>query len=569
LPKRANRVIGFDVETVVRTKGDIAVCEPITFQFYSEDFNPPVIKFLKVEEFNRGRSVFNSKTRSCVFAAFNAEFDFAALCKVLDFKHYNVNVVYNKGRFIKAVLQHNKNQWEIVDLWNIFPTFNVERLGKMLGLPKLEKPKFLGVSEPSSRDEWEQLKAYGLRDAEICYKAAKWVQSFFGGLGVTLPATVMFYYRKKYNPHWIFQCEENSQYEPFIRQAYKGGRVECWVRGTPNKKVYIYDVVSLYPYVMSRYRFPTGNLPFKRKSSLNLCREGVADVTVKQDADIPVLCTRVKTVDGFTKLVFPNGVFRDWFTFAELRYAEIVGAAKILKVHDVIEANDTFKYFNDYVMEFWQRKETDVDGREFWKLCLNALYGKFGFTGEGSVYHVTSNGLEKLENSVNGKKVMFPRNVLLAAYISAYGRLYMHKLYRMAGAENIVYTDTDSIHSFKPIDFESNSLGGLKFKGEGYGTYVRSKFYIFNDEVKCRGLPKMVTANDVKNMIQRGTVKAFIPKIQRLRSSYRLGIPPLSNVIMEMNFSLEEDGKRVYRKKLIGEQLLNEWSDSEPLIMEA
>jgi hypothetical protein len=78
----------------------------------------------------------------------------------------------------------------------------------------------------------------------------------------------------------------------------------------------------------------------------------------------------------------------------------------------------------------------------------------------------------------------------------------------------------------------------------------------------------MFSANDVRNMIKRGSVTAVSEKLLRLRLADIRGFPALTNVLQLSNFSLDEDGKRVYHKKLMGEQLLTDYCDSEPLWLE-
>jgi hypothetical protein len=559
--------VGFDCETVLTRDGAVQSHMPLCFQVYSLDFKKPFIRFIRVEDFKNGHAIFNNKTRSSVFVSFNAEFDFAALLKTIDRTAYTVKAIYNKSRFIRAEITRKNLHWYIYDLMNIFPLFNLKRLGEMFNVPKLEKPDFLGIDKPKNDREWQILRDYAMQDAKICYVVAKWVQNRFGILGLTLPSTCLNYFNRVYKPDYIYQCKSFREHEPYIRQAYKGGRVEAWVRGSPPQKVYVYDVVSLYPYIMCEYAFPCGNLPLKVKTTLNLDREGAAECTVLQDSEIPLLCTRLPDQHGFYKLVFPNGKFKDWFTIAELRAFEIKRLGKILTVHKVLEANDNRFYFKDYVNEFWKLKNEDVEKRDFWKLCLNALYGKFGFNGKGEQLLFAPTQMIKQPLPESENPLRFPRNVLLASYVTAYARIYMHKLYSMVGAENIAYTDTDSIHSFKPLNFTGENLGDLSFKGEGKATYIRAKFYLLNDYVKCRGLPKIFSANDLRNMIKKGTVKTATRKLERLRNAYRRHLPFLCEVLECKNFSLEEDGKRVYHKHLNNVELLEDYSTSTAVML--
>jgi hypothetical protein len=145
----------------------------------------------------------------------------------------------------------------------------------------------------------------------------------------------------------------------------------------------------------------------------------------------------------------------------------------------------------------------------------------------------------------------------------------MHKLYEKVGSENLVYTDTDSIHTFKPLSDVGNELGQLSFKGKTDGnaraTYVRNKFYIFNDVLKCKGLQYILTAKDMRKLIALNDVSVISTFYLKIRSAFRRHEQILKETQMVKHFSLEEDLKRVYEKSLIGEQLLRDYCRSKPV----
>jgi hypothetical protein len=160
---------------------------------------------------------------------------------------------------------------------------------------------------------------------------------------------------------------------------------------------------------------------------------------------------------------------------------------------------------------------------------------------------------------------------MAAAYITARARLYMHSLYDEAESENMVYTDTDSIHTFKPFNNTGEQLGNLSFKGKTDGerrsTYVRSKFYVFNDVLKCKGLQYVLTGEDMRKLIAVGDVKVLTKMLLRIRSAFRRHQELLTETDMIKHFTLNDDGKRVYKKHLFGKQLLTDWSRSEAVTL--
>jgi hypothetical protein len=558
MPCRKPKIIGFDTETYLQ-HGEYKF---LSAQFYS----PP----LKIKHFITDpkdlHKIFNRKTRGAILLAFNAEYDFSVLYKILKEK-FEFRVLYNGGRFIAGrILSPSGYVWKVYDLLNIFVNWNLRKLGEFLNFPKLDKPSFLGLRKPENAKEWLEFKKYAMTDARICYKAGKWLLQNFGTIRLTAPSLSFHVFNRDFKRYPIYPAWPDSLMEK-IRLAYKGGRSEAWIRGSPDKKVYVYDVVSLYPYVMANYKYPLAISDIKQKSDVDLSKEGVAECTVIQDADIPFLSLRMFTSDGSYKLVFPNGKFTSYFTYPELRYFEWSGLGKILKVHKAYEVVGSNYVFSDFVKYYFEKKQNDLDNSAFWKLFLNSLYGKFGQCIKNSWYKLTPiKKLEKVEKETR-PKFKPRRNLLIASYITARGRIYMHQQYKKVGPQNMVYTDTDSIHTFKRLNAEGNGLGSLSFKGETDGdrraTYIRSKFYLFNDVLKCKGLHYVLKAEEMRKLIEIGDIKVLSKFVLRLRSAFARHKPLLSETEMLKQFTLNSDEKRVYCKALFGKQLLEDYTDSE------
>jgi len=552
------KIIGFDTETVLHRHDKF-----FSYDFYSAQFFCPELNlnhFLTSPDDTA--KMFRNKTQGAIFLASNAEYDFSVLAKILDKNYFKLRCLYNGSRFLYGKILRKKHCWTIYDLRNIFSNWSLAKMGKFIGVQKLEKPFFLGQREPKTELEKFYFEKYAMRDAEIGYWAGKWLIQKFGKINVTLPSLVFNYFNKHYVTFGLYLRAEPGILQK-LRLAYKGGRCESWVRGTPDKKIFCYDVVSLYPSVMFDFQYPLALTPFVEKTNVNLDREGFAFCKVKQDANIPFLCLKTLCKDGNVKLLFPNGIFEAWFTYPELSYFHHKKLGKILKIKKAYESKGCRYFFRDFINEFFELKREDREHADFWKLCMNSLYGKFAQNANSPELELTpKNEIIKLSTK-NNKKFNLMTNVLISAYITAYSRIKMHGFYQQIGAENMVYTDTDSIHSFKPFANFGKGLGELDFKVEGQGTYVRSKFYIFNDMVRCRGMERIFEAYHVKKLIEMNDVTIFSKILLRLRSAYRQHKQFLTEKPLQKSFSLLPDCKREYEKSLIGEQLLNNWTRSQ------
>jgi len=552
------KIIGFDTETVL-AKHD----KYFAYDFYSAQFYSPELELNDfLTDSKDVLAMFSNKTRNAIFLASNAEYDFTVLAKVLDKNYFTMRCLYNSARFLYGKLQRKKNCWTIYDLRNIFTNWSLAKMGKFLGVQKLEKPEYLGKRKPETRTEQFYFKQYAMRDAEIGYHAGNWLLKKFGKLNVSLPAMAFNYFNRKHYPKGLYLKVEPDVTQK-LRLAYKGGRCESWIRGSPDKPIYAYDAVSLYPSVMLEKPYPIGQNGFKEKSSIDLSHDGIALCTVKQDAEIPFLCVKTMCDDGYIKLLFPNGTFTSWFTYPELRFFSVKGLGKILKVEQVYETEGSKFFFKDFINEFFELKQSDKDHADFWKLCMNSLYGKFAQDAHSPELEIKADSSIVALEFPTSKKQNFLTNILVSAYITAFSRIKMYKYYEQIGAKNLVYTDTDSVHSFKPFANTGKGLGQLDFKTEGTGTYIRSKFYILNDMVRCRGMERIFEAHHVRKLIELNDVTIFSKVLLRLRSAYRQHKPFLTEKPLKKSFSLGSDCKRDYRENLIGKDLLTKYTLSD------
>jgi hypothetical protein len=401
---------------------------------------------------------------------------------------------------------------------------------------------------------------YAMRDAEICYRAGKWLLKKYGVIKPTIASLAFHLLKRDYLGKGVVLCEKDAIKEK-LRQAYRGGRCEALWRGTVPGKVRAYDVNSLYPYIMATKQFPLVFGYLKHKFNINLDNEGVAKVKITQEGDIPPLGIKRRVKDGFVKLVFPAGTVVDWFTYPELRLLEGLGVGKILQVYEAYETPYRGKIFTHFVETFYRKRREEKHLSDWYKLILNSPYGKFGEKVENVMYHIDD---EDLQRSTQTK---FPRhcNPLIAAYITAYARLHLWRLMRRAGFDKILYCDTDSIFTTGNGLNVSDELGGLKVEVASEPLFIRAKCYVWGNEVAIKGSYGAFTPLEFKRLIAQGNVEEEVERWLRFREAVRRHLDPFSIVKCKKRFTIAPDCKRIYTHEVNGKDLLETCSDSQPL----
>ena len=205
-----------------------------------------------------------------------------------------------------------------------------------------------------------------------------------GEFAFTISSQAMKAYRHrfmKYRIH-IHADEEAMKLE---REAYHGGRSECFYIGKWNKGMYYVDVNSLYPFVMKYYKYPVQLLSVvkPKDDGVQLLKEiidkgylVIAKVFVEIDKNI-----LPKKKD---RLLAPVGKFWTVLSTPEVRLAFAYG--KILKVEKIAVYRGR-RIFEDYVDYFYSKKMNSTGMyKAFYKLFLNSLYGKWGQKNPNWIY---------------------------------------------------------------------------------------------------------------------------------------------------------------------------------------
>ena len=589
-----HKFIGLDTETVktrhTHNGETVFVHDFYSFQLFSEDyellnnghFKSNTVFSTNPEDFLK---FLTTKFNKALFVTFNLAFDGVVICRMLKNRGFQVSFVLAGSRIIRMTIRRGKLKWVLMDLKNLLPIGSLEKVGEVLKIPKMGKPSYLGERKPESLQEKRYFEEYAIRDAEICFKGAKMVYEEFGVFKTTCAGLAIRVFRGNISgkPEYNFCAFKkfghlNDSVTEKFRFAYHGGRTECFIRGVNVEDIGGYDINSLYPYVMQTKEYPFVMKKYKHKYNVDLEYFGLANCTVKVDDDFPLLCTKKTLDDGIEKLVFPNGTFQGWFTYAELKEMENSNTGKIVKVNEAYEwQNDKsleFKPFKKYVDYFYAKKQQAVLDEnpkvKLYKIMLNGLYGKFG--EHGAVRFLNMDGDFILSDNLARDRKAWYHSVVLAAYITAYARIENWKILKNCNPQKLYYTDTDSFYTSENLkNLISKKIGALKIEDtakRGRACFIRSKFYMFNDDVIMKGFQVKEGSAQIKMSIYENDFIRAEHRILKTLEAKRLGKIPLTDCQIYKEFSVEEDGKRQFQKHLTPQTLLFERAFSKPLILE-
>jgi len=435
-------------------------------------------------------------SRYMAFAT-NLGFDWNALFNLED----DWDLLYNGSRLIRTTFRPNHTSQ--YDTMNLAPDMSVKKMGKSLGLPKLEMKDFAMASD-------EEIKEYNIRDTEITYRWVCWFQNEVNKLGgelkPTIASTALDLWRRKYlyndinQPSWL---KNKSSYD-----SYYGGRVEVYKKGLMPKKFFVYDINAMYPFVMLKTAFPDINyLKFNKKNDLEYISEyeGCASVSIYVPPSyIPMVPYR-----HMERLLFPCGFLNGVWTNTELRYAMDNGCA-VNKIYWNLYSDREEYYFTDFITDLYQKrmeyKKDNMPEEKVVKRLMNGSYGKFAtkINKKGSGILRAINDNTKLEDLIGAmvydnkfyvkrlNKIPVYIMPLISSYITAESRILLHK-YLIKN--EVYYCDTDSL--FTPDTMDTSSLLGdlkLEYTARTGWIFGNKMYYLFTDEknnpiIKCKGIP--------------------------------------------------------------------------------
>jgi len=432
------------------------------------------------------------------------------------------DLLFTRSGLLWADYKHRNKKVRLYDSANLFPRMSIAGIGAELGYPKRTiadslMRRIVAKTPWSSfipRDQ-EEIRKYCERDAEIVFIAVTMLQDLLnllgGNLGSTLSGCAMDLYRRKYHkwPWMVVPPPINDA----ARVGYYGGRVENFAMGFV-EGVNMYDVTSLYPYMMSVIKFPHPNhtsIDLEPRINGNWQSwEGVVSCWVKvPEMFIPALPRRV-----VKRVFYPVGEFSGVWPITEIRSALDYGV-QLLKVDWVLGSEVTFNPFKEYIKQLYKMREGYLDSgsplSNMVKLLMNSLYGRFGINTDGGlsrlVYLESGADLEKYPgystHEINGKifaygSASFDRppdyaNAFFAAQVTGSARAWMLR-HMIAQGEDMIYTDTDSIITRGEV-LIGDGLGKFRLQMEnGSADMIGPKEYglhniLFGDRYIAKGIP--------------------------------------------------------------------------------
>ncbi len=357
---------------------------------------------------------------------------------------------------------------------------------------------------------------------------------------LTLSSLALKIFRKHYYTSTLI-CKSEGLMDSFIRRSYRGGIAEVYKPIVENG--FYYDINSLYPYIMMTSEMPVGDYEYLSVINDNFDIQNFfgfieVEVVTPNNLYIPYLSTYSST----NSLISPLGTWKDVYFSEEIKYALTLGYTfKYIKGYSFKKKEIVF---DKYVTTLYQMrlnfKNTSLN--KIIKLLLNSLYGRFGMNFnikntiiidkndkkkiayydlfydanfhffensvlikyspqpdlnfiQANVDEIDKNLYHQLLNESFKNRQNFNVAVHIASAITAYSRIYVHKI-KTKYKDNLIYSDTDSFVFNKEIDsklISNTEIGLLKFEGRiKFGLFLAPKLYFMDlegkDILKIKGI---------------------------------------------------------------------------------
>jgi len=460
-----NKLVAFDTENNEKAECTLAsFFDGKTFTIFKDDIFQKSLNYI---EKNRGK----------YFVGLNVLYDLINIFGARNIVD-NFKLFFGKTAFIFAK-DELKNTY--FDLFWLMP-FSLKQIGKIIGLEKLETDNFENVE-------------YNLRDTEITYNATKQFIEYLNNnrwqFAFTLASISLKIFRRYYQQDNFVEYE--TPLVDLLKKAYFGGRTENYVKGEVYENINVYDVNSLYPFVMNSCVYPNPN---EIRASKKIEYFGIYKVKVKirKDVEFPLLPYRSD------KLIFPVGRFETWCTGAEILAAgEQIENIEILQGFIFAKGKKYFDRFTNDLYTMRKANENKFENKVL-KLVMNSLYGKFAQGRERTIWDGEKFTIEMQDE--------YPENNIIpfSIFTTAFARIHMYNLFQQIQAKGgkIYYTDTDSIHTNIKMP-TSTRLGALKLEGQfNYANYLAPKFYLLDgakgEIVKGKGIPRDLQKEFIENL---------------------------------------------------------------------
>lgn len=582
MPLRSNikikKIFGFDTETVRKADNKFLMGSIV-----GENF-----KYVSWDREKFRKKLLSKQFKDQTIFATNLVFDFCScfsIKELLDTTKFNYLMHNKSSNFV--YVKYIPYNITFLDTLNFFPV-SVETLGKNLKCEKLKYPESLNriksIKDINGIEEIKEIEDYNIRDSEISYKFAVWIQKILNDIGgnmrYTIASSSMDLFKRKYLKNPIKQPSEEVIRNMY--KAYYGGRVETIWRGMTTEKFNYYDINSCYVSVMRKNLPDLNSIKVKQKGNINIIDmyEGISHVSLKvNDLSIPYLPYRTDD-----KLIFPIGKFSGWYNNFELKNALDMGY-EITDIKETIYFTDYENYLIDYADDLYGLRLEDTINQLIYKLLGNSLYGKFAQKidmDKTSIFHIDDINLDDEVNKelIKDSKIFMndffiyakKQNKfystfilpIISLYITSYARDLLYNTFIKNNENDIFYFDTDSGITKKEIKV-SKELGGVKkehiikemilVKPKQY--YLKN--YDNQDIITFKGVPQLnLNSDKFKQIINTGEYE--YNKIVKIKECMRRNLKINSEISIKKTFTID-DNKRVWDNDFS----LNDFEISKPI----
>jgi len=521
-----NKIITMDLETVLIDNIHVPYLLSwfdgnITNSYYIESLDPVTIELEILRMINRAitdiciRKYNNYKIYFHNFSKFDGYFLVKYLAKIgicdpiihkgkiisLNFSYNNYNIVFKDSYLLlPSSLRKLGKSFNVNSLKGIFP-YGLSDINYIGDVPDIKYFSKINIDEYNKYKDsfnnniWnfrKEAKKYCELDCKSLFEIlSKFNSLIFNRFKLninkypTLPSLSFAIFRSQYlNEDSIHML--SGDIANYIRQGYTGGACDMYKpRPVDNRKIFGYDVNSLYPTVMSKNKLPIGNPTYFSGDITKIDKNAFGffycNVTTPENLKHPIIQTRIKTSDGI-RTVAPLGTWSD-MVFSEEMYNAIKFGYKFEVLWGyTFESDYVFDSFvNDlYKIRLDYPKSDPMN--YIAKILMNSLYGRFGmndnFVISQIMHKVDYDKFEKLDkdNSIidvielddnllvqsknpnieldtlldNGSEV-HNINISIAAAITGYARIHMSQ-FKNNNNFNLYYSDTDSAYIDTPLD---------------------------------------------------------------------------------------------------------------------
>lgn len=399
---------------------------------------------------------------------------------------YSIRGSFSGASCVIAHIRHGRHSWHFVDSFWLLRA-PLRDIAKWIGKEKTGPQDNMTDAE---RKEWyasvdiETLIAYNANDCEVLWGAIHNAQCAIlelgGQLQMTLASTAMHLFRRKYLTEDV---ATNRTINMLADKSYFSSRVEVYQKDVNYQGNY-FDVNSSFPYAMTfpmpgRLRQNCHGIPSEVWDKYPFIADVEFDVP---EMFLPPIPTRVNG-----KIFFPIGRWRSWLTGIDLKLL-LRDGGHIRRVHGC-KVFEPFYDLAEYVKDLYARraKTTDKFEKEFYKLLLNMLYGKFAEQSNKTTILINPppDTLANLDRSTDmlfpgvffkNSEVPIPHaHVPISSYVTSIARQTLYDF--MSKASEIHYCDTDGFSTVDDFPI-SGGLGGLKLeKTYSSATFLVPKLY--------------------------------------------------------------------------------------------